>query len=881
MENDEFLNTSDNNNTDQEVRKHDVSHLLDGMYQDWFLDYASYVILERAVPDINDGLKPVQRRILHAMQELEDGRYNKVANIIGHTMKYHPHGDASIGDALIQLGQKNLLIDTQGNWGNIYTGDKAAAPRYIEARLSNFAREVVFQPKVTKWKASYDGRNKEPITLPVKFPLLLAQGVEGIAVGLASKILPHNFLELIDASIAYLKNKDFEILPDFPTGGLADFSRYNDGLRGGRVRIRAKIIKSDQKTITITEIPFGSNTSSLIDSILNANEKGKIKIKKIEDNTAENVEIVIFLSPGVTADQTIEALYAFTDCEISVSPNACVIIKDRPEFLGVSEILKLNTDYIVNLLNIELEVKLQELTESLHYASLEKIFIENRIYIKIEKCTSWEDIIATIAKGLKPFETQFFRPVTRDDIIKLTEIKIKRISRYDSDKADDTIISLKDSIALTKGNIENIIPFSIKYFEVLRKKYGAHRERKTEIRSFDNIEASVVAASNVKLFVSREEGFAGTSLKKDEFICDCSDIDEVIAFRADGKFMVAKISDKTFFGKNIIHIGIFKRNDDRTTYNMIYQDGPKGNIMVKRFAVGGIVRDKEYDLTKGTPSSSVLYFSANPNGEAEKLTVFLRPKPRLKNLKFDFDFSEIAIKGRQSQGNILTRHAVKKINIKDKGKPTFGGIKIWYDTATNKLNQEGNGLYLGDFQKEDKIFSITKSGFFQIHGFDLITFFENDTIFVKKFDADITITLAYFDGAKKSSYLKQFHPELFEKPTPVISEHKNSMVYDISEGTHGTLNFKEKKGRKHIKKSMTIEKLNALRNIKAIGKKISDQELMSLEIITNKKSDKSDNEIIDDNKQLSTSSKNNENPVKQKDIEKDTGFQTQTKLNLE
>jgi len=600
---------------------------ISGMYQDWFLDYASYVILERAVPEIRDGLKPVQKRILHAMKELDDGRYNKVANIIGHTMKYHPHGDAAIGDALVQLGQKDLLIDTQGNWGNIFTGDSSAAPRYIEARLSKFALDVVFNPKTTEWKTSYDGRNKEPVSLPVKFPLLLAQGVEGIAVGLASKILPHNFVELINASIAYLKGEKLDLYPDFITGGQADFSKYNDGKRGGRVRIRAKISILDKKTLVITEIPYFTNTVNLIDSIVSANEKGKIKIKKIEDNTAQNVEIRVILGPNISPDQAIDALYAFTDCEVSISPNCCVIEGSKPRFLGVSEILTISTDHTVSLLRKELEIEKFELLEQLLFSSLEKIFIENRIYRDIEECETWESVLDTIDKGLEPFKKQFYREINRDDIIKLTEIRIKRISRYDAFKADEVINSLEEKLEQVNYNLDNLVEFAIKYFRNIKKKYGKGRERKTEIRSFESIEATRVAVANEKLYVNRKEGFAGTSLKKDEFVCDCSDIDDIIVFRDDGTFVVTKVSAKSFVGKNVIHIAVFEKNDDRTIYNMIYQDGPQGAVYMKRFYVKGVTRDKEYSITKGTKGTKVLYFTANPNGQAEVVTIYLRHKP--------------------------------------------------------------------------------------------------------------------------------------------------------------------------------------------------------------------------------------------------------------
>lgn len=626
---------------------------LSGMYENWFLDYASYVILERAVPDVHDGLKPVHRRILHSMREMDDGRYNKVANIIGNTMKYHPHGDASIGDALVHIGQKDLLIDTQGNWGNILTGDGAAAPRYIEARLSKFALEVVFNPKTTNWKPSYDGRNDEPVTLPVKFPLLLAQGVEGIAVGLASKILPHNFIELIDASIAILRNRSFELYPDFQTGGLIDVDKYNNGLRGGKLRIRARIVQESSKLLKITEIPFSKTTSNLIDSILSANDKGKIKIKKIDDNTSDSVEINLHLAPGVSPDQTIDALYAFTDCEVSISPNSCVIMDDKPHFMGVREILKFSTQETVNLLKMELEIKKGELLEQLHNMSLEKIFIEERIYRDIEQCESFEEVIVTIDKGLKPFTKDFIRAVTRDDIIRLTEIKIKRISKYNSFKADEQMKVLQDELKQVEFHLANLIDYAVDYFKAIKKKYGKGRERKTEIRNFESIDAAAVAVANVKLYVNREDGFVGTALKKDELVGSCSDIDEIIVFMQDGTFMVTKVSPKTFVGKNIIHVDVFNRSDDRMTYNMVYRDGRLGNYFVKRFPVTSITRDKMYDLTAGKKDSKVHYFSANPNGEAEVIRAYLRPDPKLKKTIIDYDFKDLAIKGRGSKGNIF------------------------------------------------------------------------------------------------------------------------------------------------------------------------------------------------------------------------------------
>jgi topoisomerase-4 subunit A len=757
-----------------------VAHL-SGMYKDWFLDYASYVILERAVPNMYDGLKPVQRRILHAMRRLEDGRYNKVANIIGQTMQYHPHGDASIGDALVQMGQKELLIDTQGNWGNISTGDSAAAPRYIEARLSKFALEVIFNPKTTDWKLSYDGRNKEPLTLPVKFPLLLALGTEGIAVGLASKILPHNFNELIDAAVLYLKGKTFELFPDFPTGGLADFSKYNDGLRGGAVRVRAKIKKVDKKNLVITEIPYGKTTGGLIDSIIKANEKGKIKVKKIDDNTAEKVEISISLASGVSPDKTIDALYAFTDCEQSISPNVCVIHDNKPVFLGVSDILKISADHTLGLLKKELEIRLHELEELYHLSSLEKIFIEKRIYRDIEECETWESVIETIDKGLDPYKKKLIREVTHEDIVHLTEIRIKRISKYDSKKADEVIKGLTIEMDEVKSHLANMVDYTINYYKQIKKKYGKQWERKTEIRNFDTIVATKVVVKNTKLYVDRKEGFAGTALKKDEYVCDCSDIDDIIVIRRDGKYTITKVADKAFVGKNIIHIGVFKKNDSRTIYNVVYQDGRTGKIFVKRCAISGVTRDKEYDLTKGKSGSRILYISVNPNGEAEKIKVYLKPRPRLKNQVFEYDFGELAIKGRFSMGNILTKYGVHKISLKEKGVSTLGGRKIWFDEDVYRLNADGRGNFLGEFAGDDKILVLTKRGTFRTCNFDLTNHFEEDVLMVEKFDDRKVFSVIYLDGSSHYYYVKRFGIEESEKEQIFITEHPDSKLISMTE----------------------------------------------------------------------------------------------------
>ena len=754
---------------------------LSGMYQDWFLDYASYVILERAVPDLNDGLKPVQRRILHSMKRMDDGRFNKVANIIGHTMQFHPHGDASIGDALVQLGQKDLLVDTQGNWGNILTGDGAAAPRYIEARLSKFALDVVFNPKTTEWKLSYDGRNKEPVTLPVKFPLLLALGVEGIAVGLASKILPHNFNELIDATINHLQGKEFELYPDFPTGGFIDVSKYNDGQRGGVVKVRAKIDKIDKKTLVITEIPFGKTTSTLIESIIKANEKGKIKIRKIDDNTSASVEIQIHLMPGVSPDKTIDALYALTDCEYSISPNTCVISDNKPSFMGVSEILKHSAARTVELLRTELEIRKNELQEEWHMSSLEKIFIEERIYRDIEECETWEGVIKAIEDGLKPFKKLLLREATREDIIQLTEIKIKRISKFDVKKADEHIKGLEAELDEVKNHLLNIIPFSINYFKQIKKKFGKGKERKTEIRSFDTIQAAKVVANNARLYINYKEGFIGTGLKKDEFVCECSDIDDIIVVRKDGVYLITKVADKVFVGNDILYAQIFLKNDERTIYNIVYQDGKDGPLLAKRCSITGLTRDKEYNLTKGTPGSKIVYFSANPNGEAEVIKVYHKPKARLKKLVFEFDFGQLAIKGKSSMGNILTRNAVHKVALKEKGLSTLGGRKIWFDDAVFRLNVDGRGIFLGEFGGDDKILVITKNGWFRHAGFDLSGHFEDNILIIEKFRPGKVYSAIYYDAELKYHYVKRFMIGESEKPQCFISEHPESKLVSISE----------------------------------------------------------------------------------------------------
>ncbi|MBQ4162669.1 MAG: DNA gyrase/topoisomerase IV subunit A [Parabacteroides sp.] len=735
-----------------------ISYHLSGMYQDWFLDYASYVILERAVPHINDGLKPVQRRILHSMKRLDDGRYNKVANIVGHTMQFHPHGDASIGDALVQLGQKDLLIDCQGNWGNILTGDGAAAPRYIEARLSKFALETVFNPKTTIWQLSYDGRNKEPVTLPVKFPLLLAQGVEGIAVGLSSKILPHNFNELLDAAVTYLRGESFVLYPDFQTGGYIDVSKYNDGERGGSVKVRAKITKQDNKTLVINEIPFGKTTSTIIESILKANEKGKIKIKKVDDNTARNVEILVHLAPGVSSDKTIDALYAFTDCEISISPNCCVIMDNKPHFLTVSDVLKHSTDDTLRLLRTELEIQKNELEESLFFASLEKIFIEERIYKdrEFEEAKDMDVAVAHIDKRLTPFKPQFIREVTREDILKLMEIKMGRILKFNTDKSNAIIAQYKEDIAKIDNHLAHIVEYTIDWFLMLKEKYGKNYPRLTEVRNFDTIEATKVVEANEKLYINRTEGFIGTGLKKDEFVCNCSDIDDIILFYRNGIYKVVKVSEKMFVGKDIIYLNVFKRNDNRTIYNVIYRDGKAGFNHIKRFAVTGVTRDREYDVTKGTEGSRILYFSANMNGEAETVKVILKPKPRQKLLVFEKDFSEVAIKGRGSMGNLLTKADVHKISLKQKGSSTLGGRMVWFDRDILRLNYDGRGEELGEFQSEDMILVIQQNGEFFTTNFDLSNHYDDNILVIEKNDSMKVWTAVYYDADQKYFYLKRF-----------------------------------------------------------------------------------------------------------------------------
>jgi topoisomerase-4 subunit A len=825
-EHEDVLN-NDNNNQETITK-------VTGMYKDWFLDYASYVILERAVPAIEDGFKPVQRRIMHAMKDLDDGRYNKVANIVGHTMQYHPHGDASIADAMVQIGQKDLLIDTQGNWGNILTGDRAAASRYIEARLSKFALDVVYNPKITEWQLSYDGRRKEPINLPVMFPLLLAQGGEGIAVGLSTKILPHNFIELIDASIKHLKGKRFTIVPDFPTAGIADVTNYNDGMRGGKVRVRARISQLNKNTLVITEIPFGTTTSSLIDSILKANDKGKIKIKRIEDNTAAEVEILVHLPSGLSPDKTIDALYAFTNCEVSISPLGCVIEENKPFFVGVTEMLRRSTDNTVELLKQELEIKLGELEEQWHFASLERIFIENRIYRDIEEEETWEGVIGAIDNGLKPHTKHLKRDVTEDDIVRLTEIRIKRISKFDIDKAQQKIEALEGQIAEVKHHLAHLIDYAIAYFERLKKEYGAGKERKTELRVFDDVDATKVVIRNTKLYVNREEGFVGTALRRDEYVCDCSDIDDIIVFTQEGKMMVTKVDTKTFIGKNIIHVAVFKKKDKRTIYNMIYRDGKGGPSYVKRFAVTSMTRDREYDLTKGSKGSVVWYFSANPNGEAEVVTVLLRQSGSIKKLKWDLDFADILIKGRSSRGNLVTKYAIKRIELKEKGVSTLKPRKVWFDDTVQRLNVDGRGELLGAFRGEDRLLIITQAGIAKTIIPELTTRFDSDMIILEKWIPKKPISAIYYDGEKERYYVKRFLIENEGKEERFISEHPNSQLEIVSTDWRpmAEVEFTKERGKdRKPNMEVNLEEFIAVKGINALGNQLTKDKINQINLL--------------------------------------------------
>ncbi len=804
-----------------------------GMYKDWFLDYASYVILERAVPAIEDGFKPVQRRIMHSLKELDDGRYNKVANVVGHTMQYHPHGDQSIGDAMVQIGQKELLIDCQGNWGNILTGDGAAASRYIEARLSKFALEVIYSPKITDWGVSYDGRRAEPNNLPVKFPLLLASGAEGIAVGLSTKVLPHNFNELIDASIKILKGKPFTIYPDFLTAGIADVSNYNDGLRGGRVRVRAKIGQYDKNTLVITQIPFSTNTTTLIDSILKANEKGKIKIKKIEDNTAAEVEILIHLFPGVSPDKTIDALFAFTACETSIAPLGCVIEDNKPLFVGVSTMLKISTERTVDLLKSELEIQLNELEEQWHFLSLERIFIENRIYRDIEEKTTREDVIKAVDDGLKPFVKNLKRAVTEDDILRLLDIRIMRISKFDSNKAQDKIEALEGDIEQVKFDLDHLIDFAIAYFTKLKEKYGKGRERLTELRTFDNIEATKVVLRNTKLYVNKEEGFIGTGLKKDEYVTDCSDIDDVIVFLRDGNMMICKVDDKKFVGKDIIHIAIFDKSDKRTIYNMIYRDGKSGPSYIKRFNVSGVTRDKLYDLTNESKGSMVLYFTHNPNGEAEVITILLRQVGSVKKLKWDLDFASMAIKGRASKGNLVTKYPIKKIEIKEKGISTLKPRKVWFDDTVQKLNVDTRGELLGEFRPNDRLLIINQSGKLKTIVPELTTHFDEDMVVLEKWNPKKPVSAIYFDGEKSKYFVKRFLVENENKEEIFITEHENSQLEIVSTDWRpvAEIIFSKNKGVQKENQTIDLEQFIAVKGIKAIGNQLTGDKLKQVNLM--------------------------------------------------
>ena len=819
--------------TDSENHKEvdNITHV-SGMFKNWFIDYASYVILERAVPAMEDGLKPVQRRILHSMWELEDGRYNKVANLIGNTMKYHPHGDASIGDALVAIGQKDLLIDCQGNWGNILTGDSAAAPRYIEARLSKFGLEVVFNPKTTNWGLSYDGRNKEPLTLPVKFPLVLAQGVEGIAVGLATKILPHNFNELIDASIQILRGKKATIFPDFITGGIADFSDYKDGLRGGKVKIRARIKELNSKTLIISEIPFGTTTGSLIDSIISANDKGKIKVKKVEDNTSENVEILIHLQPGISPDKTIDALYAFTNCEMSISPNACIIEAEKPRFVGVSETLKISTHQTLALLKRELEIEQFELEEKWHFLSLEKIFIKEEMYIDFKKYSNKETLFDYLYERFKPHKKKLIRDISDEDLTRLTQIPMIRITRFDSIKAEDQMKELEQKIEMVKNHLANLIDYAVDYFKNLKKKYGVGRERKTETKQLETIVASEVVMANEKLFMNREEGFVGTGLKKDEFVFDCSDIDDIIAFTKEGKMKIFKVSDKTFVGKDILHVAIFKKNDERTTYNMIYRDGPKGITFMKRFNVTGVTRDKEYDLTKGSPNSNVYWFTVNPNGESEKVRVHLRAVPGLRKLELPIDFGEMEVKARGAVGNIVTKYTVNKVTLKEKGASTLEAEDYWFDEATHRLSKTERGTYLGKFSGDDKILTITTKGFYKLYTYDVLNHFDEDIILIEKQYPNLILTCIYFDGQSKCYFTKRFEPEANNNKTLIISEHEQSYIELVTTQINPMIEikFSKEKGKEIPDETLKMIEFSPIVNMKAKGKKLTSYKVKEINL---------------------------------------------------
>ncbi|MRH99309.1 DNA gyrase/topoisomerase IV subunit A [Kriegella sp. EG-1] len=815
----------------EELEEDEALTRVTGMYKDWFLDYASYVILERAVPAIEDGFKPVQRRIMHALKELDDGRYNKVANVVGHTMQYHPHGDASIADAMVQMGQKDLLIDTQGNWGNILTGDRAAASRYIEARLSKFALDVVFSPKITEWQQSYDGRKKEPVNLPVMFPLLLAQGAEGIAVGLSTKVLPHNFNELIDASIKHLKGQRFKIYPDFPTSGIIDIENYNDGLRGGKIRVRARISTLSKNTLVISEIPYGTNTSTLKDSILKANDKGKIKIKKIEDNTAANVEILIHLPSGISPDKTIDALYAFTACESSISPLGCIIEDNKPLFIGVTEMLKRSTDATVELLRQELEIQLGELEGQWHAASLERIFIENRIYRDIEEEETWEGVISAIDKGLKPHTKHLKRPVTEDDILRLTEIKIKKISKFDIDKAQEHLDNLEEKIAEVKHNLAHLIEFAIAYFKRLKDTYGKGRERLSEIRTFDNIEASKVVIRNTKLYVNREEGFVGTSLRKDEYVTDCSDIDDIIVFTKDGKMMVFKVDSKTFIGKNILHVAVFKKKDKRTIYNLIYRDGKGGATYIKRFNVTSITRDKLYDVTTGKPNSLVYHFSANPNGEGEVVTINLRQVGSIKKLKWDLDFADVLIKGRGTKGNLVTKYTVKRVELKEKGLSTLKPRKLWFDDTVQRLNIDARGEFLGEFTSENRLLIVKQSGVIKTVIPELTLHFDDDMIILEKWNPKKPLSAIYWEGEKEIFYVKRFLVDNPDKEENILTDHPKSYLEKIFTDyrPQAEIVFGKKRGQDRQENLIVnLEEFIAVKGITAMGNQLTKDKVLEI-----------------------------------------------------
>ncbi len=827
---------SEEQSPNENEKLHNITSL-DGLYENWFLDYASYVILDRAVPHIYDGLKPVQRRILHSLKEMDDGRFNKAANVIGNTMKYHPHGDASIGDAMVQIGQKNLMIECQGNWGDPVTGDSAAAPRYIEARLSKFALEVAFNPDTTDWQSSYDGRNREPITLPIKFPLLLAQGAEGIAVGLATKILPHNFIELIDASIAVLNNIKPNLLPDFPTGGLADASNYNDGQRGGKVRVRARILERDKKTLAITEIPFSTTTGSLIDSVIAANDKGKIKIKKIEDNTAKDVEIVIHLAPGISPDVTIDALFAFTDCEVSISPNTCVIQDDKPRFMSVNDMLTESTYHTKELLKQELLIRLNDLKEKIFFSSLLKIFIQEGMYKNpaYETSVNFEHVVEVLNTLFEPFFKQFYREILPEDYKKLIDKPMSSITRFDVKKADEQMKNLENEIKEVNHHLKHLNDYAIAWFQKLKDKYGKGRERKTELRTFDRVEASQVALANVKLYVNRADGFIGSGLKKDEFVCDCSDLDEIIVFREDGKCVVTKVQDKVFVGKEIIHVGVFKKNDERTVYNMIYRDGSNGTSYIKRFSVLGVTRDKEYDLTKGTKGSRTLYFSHNPNGEAEVVNIQLKPHSKLKKLQFDQDFAEIAIKGRSSMGNIITKYPVKKIILKSKGVSTLSGRKIWYDDILKRLNVDARGKYLGEFDGDDKILTVLSTGVYELTSFDLTNHFDDKMLLIQKYKPEQVYSVVYYEGKSKNYYIKRFvfEQQVIGKQVSFISEENGSKLILISAATQPVVKVDQLKGKTLIPETIEINLADAIdvKGMKAQGNRLSPHEVKTIELI--------------------------------------------------